>query len=69
MTSHSKDNLLNNLEIELVGLVYSGHRLTAHQVRAVIDKYRDVDEEVDEWEWEDEELTDTFSTLDDADDD
>ena len=69
MTSHSKDNLLNNLEIELVGLVYSGHRLTAHQVRAVIDKYRDVDEEVDEWEWEDEELTDTFSTLDDDDDD
>ena len=69
MTSHSKDNLLNNLEIELVGLVYSGHRLSAHQVRAVIDKYRDVDEEVDEWEWEDEELTDTFSTLDDDDDD
>lgn len=52
---HSKDSLLNSIEIELVGLVYSGHRLTAHQIRTVIDKYRDVEEEVDEWGWEDEE--------------
>ena len=65
---HSKDSILNSLEIELVGLVYSGHRLTAHQVREVIDKYRDIEIEVDEWTWEDEELADTFSTLDDDDD-
>ena len=69
MKNHSKDSLLNNLEIELVGLVYSGHKLTAHQIRTVIDKYRDIEEEVDEWTWEDEELADTFSTLDDDDDD
>ena len=57
MRNHSKDSLLNNIEIDLTGMIYSGHKLNAHHITSVLDKYRSDDYimEEDEWDWEDEE--------------
>ena len=54
---HSKDSLLNSIEIDLTGMIYSGHKLKAHHIISVLDKYRSDDYimEEDEWGWEDEE--------------
>jgi len=54
---HSKDNLLNNIEVDLTGMIYSGHKLNAYHITSVLDKYRSDDYimEEDEWDWEDEE--------------
>jgi hypothetical protein len=57
MRNHSKDSLLNNIEIDLTGMIYSGHKLNARHITSVLDKYRSDDYimEEDEWDWEDEE--------------
>jgi len=51
------NKILNNIEIDLTGMIYSGHKLAAHHIASVIDKYRSDDYimEEDEWGWEDEE--------------
>jgi hypothetical protein len=51
------NRILNNIEIDLTGMIYSGHKLNAHHITSVLDKYRSDDYimEEDEWGWEDEE--------------
>ena len=51
------NRILNNIEVDLTGMIYSGHKLMAHHITSVLDKYRSDDYimEEDEWDWEDEE--------------
>lgn len=62
------NKILNNIEVDLTGMIYSGHKLNAHHITSVIDKYRDEEIEDDEWDWEDEEQADIFQIMTDDDD-
>ena len=62
-----KNDILEAIEKELCGIIYSGGTLIPHHIIEVISKYRDKDEEeVDEWDWEDEERADRFKTWNEA---
>lgn len=62
-----KNDILEAIEAELCGIIYSGGTLIPHHIVEVINKYRDEEEEeVDDWDWEDEERADRFETWNEA---
>ena len=61
-----KNDILEAIEAELCGIIYSGHTLIPHHIVEVISKYRDEEEEFEEWDWEDMEHADRFETWNEA---
>ena len=45
-----KNDILEAIEAELCGIIYSGRTLIPHHIVEVISKYRDEEEEVDDWD-------------------
>lgn len=60
-----KNSLLEEIEKELCGVIYSGHTLKPHHIIEIISKYKD-EEEIDEWSWEEIERADQFKTWNEA---
>jgi hypothetical protein len=64
-----KNDILEAIEAELCGIIYSGNTLIPHHIVEVISKYKDNEEEIEEWDWDEHDGYDTWNEAPYGDDD
>jgi hypothetical protein len=64
-----KNDILEAIEAELCGIIYSGHTLIPHHIVEIISKYKDEEEEVEDWDWDEHDGYDTWNEAPYGDDD